>query len=839
MRHSTGTGFPIVGEVTIDNELCFLKLIRAISAGPAFVRELIQNAFDACDSEPVVRFALEAETPPVVEENEVRDSIDAGGDVDTRYSKRIWNYDMASIMKKGPGSDLTGEDSVPHHELHELTQRLTSLYRSVDPVVGLLGTVKLTDETLDVSFLPGEDLQVFEMRKAFYRDMQQLISDNRELIEANRRNLEAMKAVYREAELLIRNESGTIAEKRIVLPEEVDRVVQTLSERAVRSVTSVLQVENARGMTVSELNALTLVGYSTKSDKSIPENRSLRGEFGTGFILSLSPHIEPVSVVVETTCEGERWRLELRYENDQYTSMPVKTLTRSDEIPVNNTRVTVLFRKEAERVRDYLVRIMESPGRPLRLEIDGILFKRCQSLSARSLDDFSFYSKGRNGNEFYVKTGKPSFTLPTDLITVSVKDLPVVHHQSSYHFLTGYESGDHMPQNERGSVYLDSNVILINAKTVELNSSRDSIMRNGRNFENLKTQLDVDVKGPLLEKVNKWADSNAQDFAEDSLESILRGGGICSERDLYRHQDLANIYTLSSKIQAVLRSIDDGGCTTGTNDQYEKFIHYLLDRKLFSQAESRQPEKLSLREAHAMSHGCILYDDEKTDASRETLVRSLLRNHDHPILVDESISFMGNFRNAVSSLAAAAMPKPVYSLTDILSNRDVRRKLTEMGVLAEVPLQARIEISDEELTEDQRNFLREVRGWFMKTLRPLFGNNLDDDKFRFALGTAVNPADKPVLGFVETVQTKIDGLLFILGLDTDLWKKAIATDWKKSSYFVVSIMIYELCHVPRENVNFSDFLSKLELDLSPAKLELKLSEILLDIFTTESVPPSP
>jgi len=850
------------GKVDIDEKQCFLKVVRSISEGPAFVRELIQNAYDASDGVPTIR--ISNITPDNINKNSSNnqevDRINKSND-----KKRI--DDTIDLIES-----LKSLVSITEKTDGDISSYLTKEMESFED--------KINDMLLNVNYnndknfkpFPDEDENQFQARLKLHRDINSAIEKNKEVfislltrwmfqpIQISLPFLHLPQTV----DILnneIPNESNDIKDVEIseffeyiltnsnsgaddsffsehnVNNKNNSSPLEKVHQKNIPSINKsnlqnqsiyVLEVENPRGMLPNELEALTKIGYSTKTDREVKDYRDLRGEFGTGFVLSLSPHIEPESVDVLTACNGQLWQLRLWYQDNNYKTMPLKTLTCIGESSNEITRITVRFKKESKQVKRYLKQIADTSSRTINIEIDGKSKATCKPLSERKVGTFDYYKKTDDKNEFFIHTDHPNFILPFDSITVSVMDLPVTYHQSSYSFLTGYQTGDHMPQNERGSIYLDSNDIYINARTVSLNSSRDSIMRDSK-FDYLKEQLDVCAKAKLLQKVNEWAEDNAKDYTRDSLERLLSTPYLYSQRDLYRHQDLANILTLSVKIKEYFQQIDNGKCADDIVSNYKDIIQYLIERRLFGQAESRDPEMLNLKEVHDFSFGCVLYDDEQTDASRETLVRSLLLNQEHRILINESVYFMGHFKYAVSEIANSAVPDYVYSLTDILTKKDVRNLLEKKGILAKLPPIIRTEIPINSLSNKQLNFLKTIKTIFDMGIKDLSGSSSIVFQTSFGLGKSENPADEEVLGLVETYIEADKKLVLLLGVDHPILNKAFEINWKKSCYYLLSIIIFELCHVAREYVNFSELLQSLKINASPAKLEETLNEFLLSI----------
>jgi hypothetical protein len=581
-------------------------------------------------------------------------------------------------------------------------------------------------------------------------------------------------------------------------------------------------VEDERGMTDEELDALTMVGFSTKPGA---KRRDLRGEFGTGFILALSPHIEARSVEVTTTCDGQEWQLLVSYPNNDFKRMPVKTLKPVDAPCSDRTRVIVRFAAEIERVTEFISWVQQAAGRPLKVFVEGVEQPMPPMLRERSVGSFDYYAKTANGDEFFMTTAKPTFNIPTDSITISIKDLPVLFGASSYHFMTGKSDGDHMPQNEGGHVYLDWNEIMCNAKNLSLNSSRDAVMRDTA-FDAFKSDLNLRVKAPLLDKVDGWVDENISEIRSDPFFRCF-GAYFLSDHELYAHQDLANIMTMSYRILSYLRGEDSG--------EHKALLKHLIERTIFASNVS-DVRDFSISRIRERTHGFILYDDEKSDQSLEKMVRELLVDRDHPILRNESVFFMGHHKYAVSDILHNAVPEQAFSLTDVVTDWGIYQKLVTAGILREPVEQFYEEVDPEDDAEEA--LLHELTG----ILRGVFGCLRGSRAGRVEINVQLcrSQGGGPTPDLVETSSTGKQSVTIMVKTDHVVYKKVRTSSMDGRANYLVSLIIFELCYVVRQYMRLRQVADGI-WDYEPAQFEDILNDGLLTFaeeageLNTESV----
>jgi hypothetical protein len=575
-----------------------------------------------------------------------------------------------------------------------------------------------------------------------------------------------------------------------------------------------LAVIDERGMDRVELEALTEVGYSTKLDSN---KRDLRGEFGTGFILALSPHIGAKFVEVRTTCENREWCLQVSYPDADYNRMPVKTLKILKEPCSERTSVKVHFTKDIQKVRQYLSWMAQAPGRPVRVEINGIKQEEHPPLSEWEVGDFEYYTRTESGDDLFIRTNKPEFYTSIDGLSLSLKDLPVLFQTSSYHFLTGYDAGDHMPQNEYGHVYLDWNEIYVNAKKLSLNSSRDTVIRDDA-FDTFKLNLNTKAKAPLLIKVNRWVDENVEEIVKYEFRSIFRSPIFLSERELYAHQDFANLKTFSYRLRAFINGSE-------TCEEYTKFFNHLLSRLLFKSTTSDSRD-LSISSLREKSHGCIIFNEEMYEESLEKMVRSMFKDKEHPIVINESVFFGGHQLYAVNDILRSVAPDMMHSLADIVTNWGVYQKLIDKGILNEPSDLFFKRIEPRNGKESQ--LLTDVAGLMGEMFRSLKGNRAGI--LQLNIGLCRTHEETGILQ--DLVETRSDGnmtLDIMLYVDNPIYKNALNVDNKAISYYLVSLIVFELCHVVRHYMRIRGIGERMRWEYAPAEFEDKFNTILLKL----------
>jgi len=575
----------------------------------------------------------------------------------------------------------------------------------------------------------------------------------------------------------------------------------------------IFSITNKGQLTPDQYAALTILGKSTKSSNSL-----LRGEFGTGFILTLAPSITPCGVTVDFTCQGSNWRLEIKYPDGKYHDFePLKTLIKCDGVVKNETTVTVKYQSESIQVNRYLEAISRASTRPII--INGILYDK--KWSKQELTDHMHFGQSTNGdNEFLISTAPPFRWLSVDKISINVLDLPVIIEESAYHFITGFSTGGHMPQNESGHVFLDANEIIVNSNKLLLNSSRNSVVRDTA-FYNMIQDLNVFGKGPLLEQQDK--------FIETRRSMIWYGADDYSFRENYRHQVMANIMTLSSKIK-LLSTINSD------LDVFLNILRYIVDRKVFATTMSDKAD-YSVSDIIFSSPKCILYDDELSDVSLEKMIRGVLIDDRQPIFINESLRFGGWRKYAISDVLKYSVSIRVVGLSQIVQSHATYSELIELGVLKKPQALEMDSIDKSQWESGWDEILSEVTALYSNILEDFVSLSNNQSIINIVFGKYSNSGiGKDGWVFMQCYSDITNGLRVRIDVNSDIFRKVVSfhddtPKMKKGCLYLVSLMNYEFCYIINSMMTLTSFM-KFKPE-SPEVLETMLNRKLISIIRSK------